>query len=264
MAYERELEVALGLAREAGGLALAHMKAGVSADAKADDSPVTIADRECEALYSSGLAAAFPEDGQLGEEGAARKAVSGRVWIIDPIDGTRDFVRGNRLWSMLLALEDAGEVVLGLAHFPALDETYYGVRGEGAWKIACGEKTRLRISPRTEVGEGVICVNSLQNITRWSFAPRLIEWLDRFWAVRSLGGALDSMFVAAGHADAWLEQSAKPWDLAAVQVITEEAGGVYFNFDGGHSIYTGNCVTCAPGFEREMRALVADCSLTKP
>lgn len=265
MAYERELEVAIGLMREAGGLALAHLKRGVSADAKSDDSPVTVADRECEALYSSGLAAAFPGDGQMGEEGASRPAGSGRTWIIDPIDGTRDYVRGNRLWSMLLALEEEGEVKLGVAHFPALDETYYAVRGQGAWRRGPGpETTRLRVSSKTDASEGVICVNSLQNITRWSFAPGLIEWLDRFWAVRSLGGAMDSMFVAAGHADAWIEQSAKPWDLAAVQVITEEAGGVFFNFDGGRSIHAGNCITCAPGFADELRALVGGAALVKP
>jgi histidinol-phosphatase len=265
MAYERELHLAQELTGRAGELALAYLRKGVAADAKADDSPVTAADRECELLFARGLAEAFPGDGQLGEEGAARESTSGRTWIIDPIDGTRDYVRGNRLWSMLLALEEGGEVKLGIAHFPALDETYYGVRGEGAWRSGPGGGTvRIRASVKSRPSEGVICVNSLQNITRWSFAPGLIGWLDRFWAVRSLGGAMDSMFVAAGHADAWLEQSAKPWDLAAVQVITEEAGGVFFNFDGGRSIHAGNCVTCAPGFEAELRALVAGSVLVKP
>lgn len=248
----------LRLLGEAGQVALEYQRRGVTADAKADDSPVTEADRACEVLFAAGLAEAFPRDGQMGEEGASRPAGSGRQWIIDPIDGTRDYVRRNRLWSMLLALEVEGEVKLGAAHFPALSETYYAVRGEGAWRVnPDGTKNRIFVSGKDVIAEGVICVNSMQNITRWPFADDLIHWLDRFWAVRSLGGALDSMFVAAGHADAWIEQGAKPWDLAAIQVITEEAGGVFFNFDGGRSIYAGNCATCTPGFEQELRAFVA-------
>lgn len=258
MDFSQELAVCLRLLGEAGQVALDYQRRGVTADAKADDSPVTEADRACEVLFADGLAAEFPRDGQMGEEGASRPAESGRQWIIDPIDGTRDYVRRNRLWSMLLALEVEGEVKLGAAHFPALGETYYAVRGQGAWRVnPDGTKNRIYVSGKDVIGEGVICVNSMQNITRWPFADDLIHWLDRFWAVRSLGGALDSMFVAAGHADAWIEQGAKPWDLAAIQVITEEAGGVFFNFDGGRSIYAGNCATCTPGFEAELRAFVA-------
>lgn len=258
MVFSQELEVTLDLLRKAGEVALEFQRKGVTADAKADDSPVTEADRACEVLFAEGLAAVFPADGQMGEEGASRESASGRQWIIDPIDGTRDYVRRNRLWSMLLALEVDGAVALGAAHFPALGETYYAVRGQGAWRInPDGTKNRIFVSGKSETGEGVICVNSMQNITRWPFADDLIHWLDRFWAVRSLGGAMDSMFVAAGHADAWIEQGAKPWDLASIQVITEEAGGIFFNFDGGRSIYGGNCVTCTPGFEAELRAFVA-------
>lgn len=258
MDFSQELAVCLRLLGEAGQVALDYQRRGVTADAKADDSPVTEADRACEVLFADGLAAAFPRDGQMGEEGASRPAGSGRQWIIDPIDGTRDYVRRNRLWSMLLALEVEGEVKLGAAHFPALGETYYAVRGQGAWRVNPDDtKNRIFVSGKDVIAEGVICVNSMQNITRWPFADDLIHWLDRFWAVRSLGGALDSMFVAAGHADAWIEQGAKPWDLAAIQVITEEAGGVFFNFDGGRSIYAGNCATCTPGFEAELRAFVA-------
>lgn len=258
MDFSRELDVCLGLLRQAGEVALDFQRRGVTADTKADDSPVTEADRACERLFSEGLASAFPSDGQLGEEGAARPSASGRQWIIDPIDGTRDYVRRNRLWSMLLALEVNGEVLLGAAHFPAFGETYYAVKGQGAWRTgAGGARDRIAVSGKSETAEGVICVNSLQNITRWPFSADLVQWLGRFWAVRSLGGALDSMFVAAGHADAWIEQGAKPWDLASIQIITEEAGGVFFNFDGGRSIYAGNCVTCTPGFETELRAFVA-------
>jgi fructose-1,6-bisphosphatase/inositol monophosphatase family enzyme len=83
-----------------------------------------------------------------------------------------------------------------------------------------------------------------------------MEWMRPFWAVRSLGGALDAMMIAAGSADAWIEQSAKAWDLAAIKIIAEEAGARFFNFDGGDSIYGGNCVLCVPALETAMRRFV--------
>src|SRR5689334_17569693 len=118
--YDHELEVALTATRRVGELALGYWRKGIEAEAKKDESPVTAADRHCERLFVQELMANFPSDGVLGEEGAGKAPESGRRWIIDPIDGTRDFVRGNRFWAQLLGLEVDGEVVLGIAHLPAL------------------------------------------------------------------------------------------------------------------------------------------------
>ena len=104
MAWEREIEVCRSVAHKAGELALQHAARGVRREDKADDSPVTVADRECERLIVSELRAAFPDDGFLGEEGASHAGRSGRRWIVDPIDGTRDFVRGLGTWSNLIGL----------------------------------------------------------------------------------------------------------------------------------------------------------------
>jgi fructose-1,6-bisphosphatase/inositol monophosphatase family enzyme len=253
MAFERELEVARKASLRAGEAGLRHWRTGIQADAKSDDSPVTAADRECERLLVQELCAHFPDDGILGEEGANKPSQSGRRWIIDPIDGTRDFVRGNRAWCNLIALEESGEIVLGLANFPAQGDLYSATRGGGAWR---GEE-RIHASSVREIRRSVLCVNTFKNIGTTSFAARLMEWLPSFWAVRSLGGAVDATYVAAGHAEAWIQVAAAPWDLAVWKILAEEAGARFFNFDGGNSIYAGNCVVCVPPLETAFRRLVS-------
>src|SRR5579885_1697539 len=112
MVFEREMELAKLLAEEAGAMALDFQRRGVIAEEKSDESPVTAADRACEKLIVERIAREFPDDGILGEEGANRDTRTGRKWIIDPIDGTRDFVRGIPLWAVLIGLEQDGEVVV--------------------------------------------------------------------------------------------------------------------------------------------------------
>ncbi len=251
--YQAELEYALGLVRRAGETALGYWRTGLEAEDKADDSPVTLADRAVERLLAAALEEAFPEDGLLGEEGGDRQAASGRRWIIDPIDGTRDFVRGSRTWAVMLALEDEGDVVLGVCHLPALGETYWAVRGGGAFEN--GE--RIRVSSISEVSRAVLCFNDFANLTRCPFAARLDGWMARFWAVRNPGGSPGALLVASGRADAWIEPSCQPWDLAPLKIIAEEAGGVFSNFGGSSSIWGGDCFICTPALEAELRGFLA-------
>jgi histidinol phosphatase-like enzyme (inositol monophosphatase family) len=249
VAYERELEFARTIARRAGDTALEYQRGGVKAEAKSDLSPVTAADRASERLIADAIRAEFPDDGLLGEEGSNAEGRSGRRWIIDPIDGTREFVRGNQAWCILLALEEDGEVKVGIAHFPATDSTYWAVRGGGAFL----GQARLRVSGIASASDAVLCINGFNEVRRFPFAAGLLEWLARFWAVRSFGGCMDAVMVASGKADAWIEPKAEAWDIAALRLIGEEAGAVFFNLDGGRSIHGGNAVLCAPGMESEMR-----------
>jgi histidinol phosphatase-like enzyme (inositol monophosphatase family) len=249
MRFEKELEVAQQAARRAGEIALRYRSQGVTAEEKEDHSPVTIADRECEKAIVAAILEAFPADGLLGEEGASRDAVNGRKWIIDPIDGTKDFVRGNRLFANLIGLEVNGEVAVGVVNLPALDELYFAVKGEGAWS----DGKRLSISSITQRSQAVLCVSAL-NAPEWKpYASRLFDFASGFWAARSLGGCPDAMLVASGKAEVYFEPKVKPWDLAPVKLVVEEAGGRFLNFDGGSSIYGGNCVCCVPALEREVR-----------
>jgi len=250
MPFDREIDVARLTALRAAELALRRQAEGVRAESKPDDSPVTNADRECERMIAASLEAAFPDDGILGEEGAHKESKSGRRWIIDPIDGTRDYLRGNPLWGVLIGLEENGETVAGVVRLPMLDQTCWASRGGGAFR----NDVRIRVSSISDPHLAVLSMNSLNRIREMPFSRGLIDWASQFWACRCLGGTPDAMMVAAGEMDAWIEPKVAAWDLAAVQVILEEAGAVFFTFNGERSIHHGNAIACTPGLEGELRS----------
>jgi histidinol-phosphatase len=252
MSYERELNVVAEIARKAGDLALKIREGNIGIEIKSDESPVTVADRECEKLIVNELVKAFPDDGLLGEEGAAKETANGRKWIIDPIDGTRDFIRGTRAWSVLIGLEEKGEIVAGFTYFPSTREMFTAARGAGAF----WDGAKVRCSEVTEKRNALLCCNGLSYMHRYPFASELVEWLADFWTVRSMGGCLDAMLVATGRADAWIESQAKPWDLAPLKAIASEAGCVTFDFEGKDTIYGGNYVICVPALAEEIKRFV--------
>jgi len=249
MAFEHEVEVAKLIVQEAGALALDYQRRGVTAESKSDDSPVTAADRGCEKLIVETLAREFPDDGVLGEEGANRESNNGRRWIIDPIDGTRDFVRGIPLWAVLIGLETDGEITAAAAFSPGQRFLQWAGKGLGAW---CNGE-RIHVSSISDPSEAVLSFNGFHKAGVKRYAQNLVHLLQGFWAVRSMGGAVDAMLVAQGLADAWIEPDAAPWDLAPFKLLIEEAGGVFKSFAGQSSIYGGNCFACAPGLEQHLK-----------
>lgn len=253
MTLERELEAARKAAERAGAAALRRQAQGLIEHTKPDGSPVTDADRENELLIAGLLEEAFPQDGLLGEEGTVKESRSGRRWMIDPIDGTRDFVRGNPVWAILIGLERDGEVSAGVAYFPALQEMYFASRNSGAYRGT----SRINASAVAAPSRAVLCISGLDQISSQPFAASLLEWMSRFWAVRSMGGCFDAMLVASGMAEVWIEPRVQEWDLAAPRVILEEAGARFLNFDGRSSIYGGNCIACTPALEPELRRFIA-------
>jgi histidinol phosphatase-like enzyme (inositol monophosphatase family) len=250
--FQKEIDFARSVAMHAGDVAMGYAARELKPETKPDLSPVTIADRECEALIASRIAEAFPDDGILGEEGSDKPSRNGRRWIVDPIDGTRDFVRGLPLWSVLIGLEVDGDVVAGIAHMPLRRESYFAVKGHGAYR----NDTRISISAISEARHALVSVSGLNFASTLPFAPRIVDWLAQFWAFRSFGGCLDACLLASGHAEVWIEPQAKAWDLAALKIILEEAGAHFFNFDGGSSIDGGNCAACVPALEPVVRSLV--------
>lgn len=243
--------MAIGAAQAAAELALRYQP-NIVAETKPDNSPVTQADRECEKLIAKMLSEAFPGDGVMGEEGARAESTNGRKWIIDPIDGTRDYVRGNPLWANLIALEVDGEVMAGVVNLPMLRRLYSASRAGGAH---CNGVV-IRPSAKRTPEESVLCFNRFERLELFPSREVFLNWVARFWSLRGLGGASDAMMVAAGQAEVWMEPSASPWDFAPLKIIIEEAGARYFNFDGGSSIYAGNCIACAPGLEAEVKQLI--------
>jgi histidinol-phosphatase len=247
MSWLREIEVAVEAAQKAAELALKY-QSHVVAETKPDNSPVTEADRECERLIARMLSDAFPQDGFLGEEGTRGESRSGRRWIIDPIDGTRDYVRGRPFWANLIALEAGGEIVAGVVNLPILGNLYFAERGGGSFR----DSSPIHASSRNLVEEATLCIDAFNRMDGAPFKDRLLDWMARFWSVRGMGGAPDAMMVASGQVEIWIEPHASPWDFAPLKVIVEEAGGRFLNFDGGSSIYAGNCLVCAPAFESEV------------
>lgn len=247
--YQREIDFARRIAVAAGQNAIRIRAGGFTTETKSDDSPVTIADKENERLIREAIEQEFPGDGILGEEGSCKTGSSGRRWIIDPIDGTRDFIRGNRFWCILIAVEEQNESLAGVAHFPLLGETYWGVRGHGSFL----HDQRLRASRVAAIEECCFSPNGLHLVEARPHLPRVTELIQRSWSVRSFGGALDACMVAAGQMDIWFEPKVAPWDLAPLKLIIEEAGGRFFALDGSRGIDRGNAIGCAPALVEQVR-----------
>ena len=235
---DRVLEVMTEAARAAGEIGLKYFRRGVEVTLKADRSPVTQADREAEQVIVEILGLAFPEHGFLGEELGARGAKDVR-WIVDPIDGTRNFVRGIPIWAILIALEERGEIVAGVIWNPLSGELYTARRGQGAF--LGGE--RLRVSEVSSLEKATLIHASLNLLRRgghWDGFIRLVDATDR---QRGFGDYLCYTVLAEGKAEIPVEApDLKPWDLAPVKLLVEEAGGRFTDFSGASSIYSGTAL----------------------
>jgi myo-inositol-1(or 4)-monophosphatase len=217
------LALATDIAERAGALALS-MREGVAV-ASTKSTPtdvVTAADSASEALVVAGLRAARPDDGVLGEEGADSPGTSGVRWVVDPVDGTVNFLYGIPQWAVSIAAEVDGEVVVGVVRDPAKDETWAAARGRGATLNG----RRLRCSDADDLAQALVATGfSYDAERRRRQAEHLTTLLPRVRDVRRLGaGALDLCAVAAGRVDGYYEQAMSYWDWAAGALIAREAG----------------------------------------
>jgi histidinol-phosphatase len=240
-----DLALALRLADAADAISLPHFRSGLAIETKADLTPVTEADRAVEAELRRILADERPDDAILGEEQGAAGTGS-RRWILDPIDGTRNYARGIPVWGTLVALEENGVVDVGVVSAPALGHRWWAERGQGAF--ANGE--RIRVSAVSEVEEAVLSF-SIDNEV-----PPLAR---RAWHARGLGDFWAHMLVAEGAVDGAVDSiGVSEWDLAAVQVVVEEAGGRFTDFSGESRIDTGSAVTSNGLVHDELLAAMAE------
>ncbi|HBH03304.1 MAG: hypothetical protein A2W08_07890 [Candidatus Rokubacteria bacterium RBG_16_73_20] len=233
----RALEAAVEAARAAGRIALGHYRGRFDVSLKADATPVTQADREAEEAIVEILSRAFPDYGILGEELGGRGAQDVR-WIIDPIDGTKNFVRGIPVWATLIALEERGEVTVGVVHNPVSGELYTARRGAGAFL----DGTRLAVSDVGALDRAFLVhagLTILRKAGYWEGFMRLVEATDR---QRGFGDYWGYGLLAEGRADVYLEADLKPWDLAACKLLVEEAGGRFTDLDGRPTIYSGTAL----------------------
>ena len=218
------LDLAVGVAHEAGAMLRAGRDA-MSDDLGTKSSPtdvVTELDKRSETVITGRLLDARPDDGLLGEEGASRAGTSGVRWVIDPIDGTVNFLYRLPAWAVSIGAEVGGEVVAGVVYDVPRDVTWTAVRGGGAFRtgvpMACSTATTLEQTLRAT---GF----SYESARRSRQGPVVADLLPRVRDIRRLGsGALDLCSAAAGHVDAYYEQGLNPWDLAAGGLIATEAG----------------------------------------
>lgn len=234
---DKYLEVAIEAAKAAGKIALRYFRTGVAVEYKGDRSPVTQADRDCEARICEVLGRAFPDHGIVGEEMGERRG-AGPKWIIDPIDGTKNFIRGIPYFATLIGLEEEGEVTTGVIYAPAVDDLLYARKGLGAHD----RSGRLRVSSVPSLRRGLLLfggVDIFREAGRWSGFERLVRASGR---QRGFGDYFGHTFVARGQAEAMVEIDVKPWDLAAIKIVIEEAGGRFTDFDGVSSIYSGSAI----------------------
>ncbi|MBA2496727.1 MAG: hypothetical protein H0V33_06455 [Acidimicrobiia bacterium] len=241
------VDEAVALARAAGALTLRWFGArDLAVEAKADASPVTAADRAAEAHVRAQLADSHPDDGVLGEEEPERLGTSGRRWIVDPIDGTKAFVRSVPLYTTLLAVEDEHGIAVGVIHAPALDRTVWAGRGLGC----VDDATTCRVSTTTTLDEATVTTSS------WEHWPEsaLLGVKRAGAAMKGWGDGYGYLLVATGAVDAMVDPAAAPYDLGPVPVVIAEAGGTFSDWTGAVRIDGGTGIATNGPIHDELRA----------
>ena len=228
-------------ARAGGVVALEHYRRGVSVSLKADRSPVTAADHEAERAIVEVLLGRCPDHGALGEE-LGESGARDRRFIIDPIDGTRNFVRRIPTWAVLIGLEEHGQVMGGVVYQPATNVLHTAWRGEGAWR----DGQRIRVSPVDALDHALVVHSSVNFLRRSAYWEGFLHLADRTQVQRGFGDFSAYLWVAEGQGEIALSTTVKAWDVAALKVVVEEAGGRLTDLDGRTGIY-GSTVFASNG-----------------
>lgn len=248
------MEFAVDAAARAGAITLQHYQTALAAETKVDATPVTIADREAERTLRALIAARFPDDGILGEELGVSRPDAPRHWILDPIDGTRSYVRGVPLYGVLIALEEADRVLLGVAHFPALRETVAAARGLGCW----WNGRRARVSDVARLADSLILTTDVEKMEDLGRGAAWNAVRARAGTVRTWGDCYGHVLVATGRAEAMLDPVLAAWDVAALSPIVEEAGGVFTDWAGNRTHLGGSGIATNAAVAAELRATLRD------
>ena len=240
------------VARVAGDVALKHFRSSLAVETKSDGSPVTIADRQAERAAREWIERHFPSDGILGEELGTTRPDARRRWVLDPIDGTKTFVRGVPLWGTLVGVCEGERVLAGAAYFPAVSELLVAAEGEGCW----WNGSRSRVSSRATLDEATV----LTTDERFPRDPaQRAGWAalaSRAAVSRSWGDCYGYLLVATGRAEVMVDGIMSAWDAAALQPIVEEAGGVFTDWLGTRTAFGGSAVATNQGVAAESRSLL--------
>jgi myo-inositol-1(or 4)-monophosphatase len=248
---EPQLEWAIEQAREAGDIAMKYFRRSFDIQRKPDDSPVTVADKEIELFLRERISQDYAGHGIIGEE-FEEKQGNGTNWVIDPIDGTKSFVYGVPLFGILLGQEIGGIPVFGVAHFPALGETYWGSE-----KGAFLNGARIRVSNKTDLSECLLLMGSLKAMDHHHQLEAFTRLARKAYATRNWGDAYGYCMVARGDAECMYDPFVSVWDTCAVAAIIAGAGGTFTDLAGkpGHTF--GEALACAPGVYDEIVRTIA-------
>jgi len=243
------MEAAEAVARVAGEVALRHYHRGVTVETKGDGTPVSVADRQAEEAARAWLEKHCPQDGILGEELGTTRPDARRRWILDPIDGTKTFVRRVPLWGTLVALAEGENVLAGAAYFPAVEELVVAAHGAGCF----WNGKPAHVSSVSRLSEAVVLTTDARMGT-----PEQVRALDALSArgglVRTWGDCYGYLLVATGRAEVMTDALMAPWDAAALQPIIEEAGGVFSDWNGRRTAFGGNAVASNAALAADVRA----------
>jgi histidinol-phosphatase len=259
-----DLEFALELADLADAISLSRFRASdLRVDTKPDLTPVTEADRAVEQALRAAIADARPDDAVVGEEfGSHSSSGSAARWIVDPIDGTKSYVRGVPVWATLIALERAGEMEVAVASAPALGRRWWAIRGEGAF----ADGTPIHVSGIDRLENAQVCFAGLKGWMRAGRLDGLLELVRRSWRARGYGDFWMHLLVAEGSAEIAAETEVELWDLAAVKLIVEEAGGRFTDLSGRATAEGGSALSTNGVLHDEALALLgpADSGAERP
>jgi histidinol-phosphatase len=234
-----DLALALELADLADAITLPRFGASdLVVQTKPDLTPVSEADRAVERAIRERLAVDRPAEPVFGEEEGGEPATGGTRWVIDPIDATKNYVRGIPVYATLIALEREGVPIVGVVSAPALGRRWWAARGEGAF----ADGSRLRVSRIERLEDAVVTYTSAPDFHRSGLGPAFERLTGTAWAARGYGDFWQYMLLAEGSVDLAIETAAELWDLAAPQVIVEEAGGHFTDFTGTSTAGGGNCI----------------------
>ena len=226
------------LAEFAAAVAMRHYRADFTVETKGDGSPVTIADRSAEVAAREWLQRKFPNDGIVGEEFPDTNRNAKRRWIIDPIDGTKAFVRGVPLWGTLIACCEGETVLAGAACYPAVKELVMAAPGEGCW----WNGSRAAVSAVSALTQATMLTTDQRFVERPDRGVRWRELTLRAGVVRTWGDCYGYLLVATGRAEIMMDDIMNPWDAAALQPIIEEAGGVFSSWRNIRSAFDGDVI----------------------
>ncbi|WHT23472.1 histidinol-phosphatase [Crossiella sp. CA-258035] len=251
--YSADLDLALRLADTADSITLDRFRArDLAVERKPDRTPVTDADLAVEDAIRAVLTAERPADEVAGEERGGTDTGAGRVWVLDPIDGTKNFLRGVPAYATLIALVEDGRPVVGVISAPALHRRWWAAREAGAWAAPTGgEPQRLAVSGVRELADAYLSTTHLGSWVEHHSRDAYLRLVDACWENRAFGDFWQHCLVAEGVIDLAAEAVVNPWDVAAAQVLVEEAGGRFTDLSGKPD-YTGGSVLTSNGLLHQL------------